>query len=438
MNAVVRVVATLLLASSSAAVAQTERTVPITTRMTAAERRAAVDTIATSFDTYVFPQKRDAIVARLRAADAAGRYDVDDPHAFADRVTADLRDVSGDGHLYLRVDAAGFAATRASADGARGPQGDSAYWRSKAIRNHHGLVETRILPGNVRYLRIAGFDWVTDETGSVYDAALRFLKDGDAVVVDVRRNRGGDHAAVRYLTSHFLGDETLLMTFLRGAEPPMQSWTLDHVPAGRLIGKPLYVLIDRRTGSAAEEFAYQVEQYRLGTLVGQRTVGAANNNRRLPVAPTFLLSVSEGRPEHPVSHGNWEGTGVAPAIETSPEQALDVALVDALRRLADGGGVDAAWALVAAQARLSPVVADASNLQRLAGRYGDLSITWRDDTLYVDRPERGVAVATRLTPLTDAGLFAIDGEPDTRLQLLNDTARLLRVGSGAGPLLPRR
>src|SRR3546814_9047052 len=96
----------------------------------------------------------------------------------------------------------------------------------------------------------------------------------------------------------------LLISFVEAGKEPEQSFTLGELPAGRMIGKPLYVLIDGGVGSAAEEFAYSVQQFGLGRLVGETTAGGANVNSFVPIPPGFLLSVSVGRPVHPVSGGN--------------------------------------------------------------------------------------------------------------------------------------
>jgi C-terminal processing protease CtpA/Prc len=40
------------------------------------------------------------------------------------------------------------------------------------------------------------------------------------VIIDLRGNGGGSAAAVQYLTSHLLGADTLLLTFLDGSETP--------------------------------------------------------------------------------------------------------------------------------------------------------------------------------------------------------------------------
>ena len=274
--------------------------------LSAAERGRALEAIRKVLgEEYVFPEMRAKLVERLSRAEKEGRYDVEQPYLFAERVTEDLRDVARDGHLSLQDAPAQYAAAVAPSASERGSE---TFAEQQAVRAHHGLAELRILPGNIRYLKITGFYWVRDRTGEAYDAAMRFLREGDAVIIDLRGNGGGDAAAVQYLTSHFLPADTLLLTFIQGSETPFQSRTLSHVPAGRLRGKPLYVLIDGNVASAAEEFAYHVQQFKLGELVGARTAGGANNNRLVPIAPGFILSVSVGRPVHAVSGPTGKAT----------------------------------------------------------------------------------------------------------------------------------
>lgn len=309
------------------------RDAPAAARLSPAERDSALGEIRRVLaDEYVFPEMRGKLVERLSRGQKAGRYDVAQLGDFAERITEDLREVARDGHLWLRHEPAQYAAADAPPAGDRGSE---AFARKQAVRSHHGLTELRILPGNVRYLKLTSFHWVTDETGEAYDGAMRFLRDGDAVIIDLRGNGGGHPAAVQYLVSHFLPADTLLLTFFQGSETPFQSRTLGHLPAGRMIGKPLYVLIDGKVASAAEELAYHVQQFGLGELVGARTAGGANNNRLVPIAPGFILSVSVGRPVHAVSGTNWEGAGIAPSVEAAPAKAYDVARSLASARLAE-------------------------------------------------------------------------------------------------------
>lgn len=398
-------------------------------------RAAVTAAVAAAIEgSYVFPQKRTAIAAALRQALASGRYDSDEPHRLAALITDDLRAASGDHHLYLEYDPAQYAAARRSEHKAAPAAGEDAdaLHRRRSARDHYGLTELRVLPGNLRYLQISGFPWVRDETGLVYDDAMRFLRGGDAVILDLRGNPGGSHSAVRYLVSHFLDDDVLEMTFLSGDGGSEESRTVDQLPAGRLKGRPLYVLIDGNTGSAAEAFAYDVQQFKLGELVGARTVGAANNNELVPIAPSFMLSVSTGRPVHAVSHGNWEGVGVQPSVAAPPAQALDVAMALALKKLAKQPGVDRErameydWARVEVEARLHPPTLSPAQLAPLTGRYGDIELAVVDGALTLSRPNRPRwPQAARLQPLTGDGLFAISGFPVARVRVDGQTLSLL-------------
>ncbi len=406
--------------------------------LSSAEQDAALKAIVTAFqEQYVFPEMRPKIIAHLKSAQRKGRYATDDPVTFAERITEDLRDVSRDKHLSLSVDPAGYAAAKAGDDS---DVNEQALWRRQALRNHHGLTETKVLGGNIRYLKISGFEWVEDETGPAYDDAMRFLKGGDAAIIDLRGNGGGTHAAVRYLVSHFMRGDVLEMSFLEGSKAPEQSRTLEYLPAGRLTGLPLYVLIDGGSASAAEAFAYDVQQFKLGELVGGRTVGAANNNKFVPIAPNFMLSVSFGRPLHAVSNSNWEGVGVAPTVDVPPQQALAVAQSLALKRLSEKQGVSAenlndyAWAAAGVEASLHPVEVAPDRLQSLAGRYASAQVDFRDGALWLSRPNRPTA---RLSPMTTDGLFAVDGIDRLRVRLTGQALELLRAGEPAPRVLPR-
>ncbi|MCE9670537.1 S41 family peptidase [Myxococcus stipitatus] len=431
------VVLTLLVSALAASPSQAKPPPPPASaqvQLTPQELDAALGAIEAAIQrAYVFPEKRAPIVESLRRARKEGRYARDTAADLATHVTEDLKAASGDGHMYLIHDPAWFAAQQGGAKQAPSESAED-YHRKVARRQHHGLAELRILPGNVRYLRITGFQWVRDETGAVYDEALRFLRDGDALIIDLRGNGGGTHAAVQYLVSHFVEPDTLLLTFLSGSSPPAQSRSLEHVPAGRLKGIPLYVLIDGRVGSAAEDFAYDVKQFKLGELVGARTAGAANNNALIPVPPGFMLSVSEGRPVHPISQSNWDGTGVEPDWQVPPGEALEFAQLLALKRLAEAPGATAedlaeyTWARIGIEAKRQPVSLSPSRLKALAGRYGEVEVVLRDGALWLVRQGRP---ASRLSPLTSDGLFSVEGSDMLRVRLTGKVLELFWMGTPA-------
>jgi hypothetical protein len=375
---------------------------------------------------YVTGAMREPIAARLRRGLDTGRYYVADPREVAQLITQDLRDVTSDGHLGVDWDPQGFARLQTP---------DNAAWTAARQRDarvsNHGLTETRMLDGNVRYLRISRFHWVPDETGAAYEAAMRFLRGGDAIIIDVRGNGGGSSSAVRYAISHFMPgvDEQLLMTFSDDERRPDQSRVLGYLPAGRIIGRPIFVLVDSSTNSAAEEFVYHFDQFRLGTLVGERTRGAANNNRFFPVSPGFTASISYFRPIHSVSGGNWDGAGITPHLASTGALALEAAHAAALEKLASSASGDARigyeWLVPPARARLSPLQLSASELQRYEGTFGNRNLRLEGGKLVYRGPGRPPLA---LIPLT-SNLFAFPDTDQIRVgfELENGRAKTLRL-----------
>jgi hypothetical protein len=418
------VLCSLALASSNV---RSATTVTIST----AERTAAVREIERVIEhTYVFPELIPKIVAQLERSRRTGRYNVEEPALFTQRVTEDLEAASHDGHLYLANDAAQYAAMLAPAAGA---DGLDAYRDSIAVRDHSGLTKMEILSGNVRYLRLEHFQWIANVTAQAYDDAARFLKDGDAVIIDLRSNGGGNSDAADYFSKAFLAPDNLRPDSAQSRERD-----------SRWAGKPLYLLVDGGVASAAEAVAYGAQQEKSATIVGSSTYGAANNNRKFPIAPQFVLSVSYNRPINPISGTNWEGTGVKPDVSVPGTLALDAAQLDALDRLSKSPDVplqrlaEYRWARVAIEARLRPIVLDAPSLQGFAGVYGTIEL--RDTPAGLrfyrsDRPKRPQGVV--MVPLNSEGLFGIDGYDDLRAAITPTGLMLLHGAEDAREVFPR-
>jgi hypothetical protein len=354
--------------------------------LTAEQARAAAEEIARLVEGhYVFKDQRQTIAKALRDGIAAQRYEAGDPAELGARLTDDLRAAGHDRHLWVHWDPEQYQ------DLLKGKpdSGASEYQRTIGLRRNQGFEEMKILAGNVRYARITNFLWTNDVTGRVIDETARFLGDGDAVIVDLRHNGGGDASAVERLISYFFdGGDRVLMTFHDGASgEAIVTRVSKDLAAPRMVGKPLYVLIDGGTGSAAEEFAYHVQQFKLGVLVGDKTAGAANNNRLFPVAPGFVASVSEGRPVHPVSKTNWEGVGVEPDVASTA--ALDQAQALALEGLIERAGAAHRsayeWTLADVESRLHPLKLSRNELRAYAGSYGIRTIRLTGDTLVFQR-----------------------------------------------------
>jgi hypothetical protein len=391
--------------------------------LTREQGRAAIDEVLRLVGAhYVFPDKRAAIVAAVKAARDAGSYDVANPQEMAEKLTVDLAKASGDGHLYMNYNPAQFA------DLSRPTRSEPSRFALDTGRERNdGYDEQKVLAGNVRYVRVSGFIWSEKTTPAIVDAAARFLSNGDAIVIDLRGNGGGHAEAVQRLVSYFFANGTQeLMKFHDGISGKTEvNRVLAKLPAPRLAGKPLYVLIDRGAASAAEEFAYHVQQFKLGTLIGETTAGAANNNMLFPVAPFFVASVSFGRPEHPISRTNWEKVGVAPDVTTPSAGALNQAHLMALKTLAANGtqaqknGYD--WDIAGLEATLKPVQVSTQVLDAYVGTYGVRRV-WREGTtLKFQREQRPPTELVALGP----DLFGLANTAAVRLKFRREGGRVV-------------
>jgi len=382
---------------------------------------------------YVLPERRPAIDAVLARGLSSGRYDVRDPVALAERINADLETI-GDRHLNFRHDPRG---AEIAAAGRREQAPDNSGFERQVRAANHGVSELRVLPGNVRYLAYDGFMWLGEESAAALDTAMRFLAGGDAVIIDLRRNGGGSPQAVQYLISHFLPADRPLVTFyMNGQAEADQLSTLAEVPAGRMVGKPLYVLISGGTGSAAEEFTGHVGGYRIGELVGANTGGAGFRNEVLPIAGQFMFSVSVGRAVLASTGRDWEAVGHAPTLPTEVPAALDAAHAHALRRLA-GSAADprdrarlegVAEGVTARAEQRSPALP----LAAYAGDYGERAIIAEDGKLYYRRS----AARPRLALIALGGSrFALDVDPAMRLdfQIAGDRATAFEMAPAGAP-----
>lgn len=381
--------------------------------LTPVQNHAAIEEIAKLVaKDYVFPEKRDAIVSQLRVREKEGRYTIANPGLFAQTVSEDMVAFSHDKHMWFQLDPEGYKAALLPPDDTQA----EAYFEALAARTNQGYDEMRILPGNVRYVNLASFAWSKKETPAVVADVARFLKGADAIIFDISGNGGGAAEAVRAIVSYFLPpDGRTLVTFHDGVTGKDDVSKVEPTLAGpRLTGIPLYVLTSHSTGSAAEEFAYHVKHFKLGTLIGTTTAGAANNDSIFPVAPFFLQSISTGRPEHGLTHSNWEGVGVAPDVEIDPANARDTAYAMALKSLLAAGREEHRneydWALAGVETRLHPFAIKADALAAYAGQYGTRKVWVDGGKLMYQRQDRD---PTELKPMA-ADLFGFANSDEVR------------------------
>jgi hypothetical protein len=277
---------------------------------------------------YVFPEIAEQLTGLLQRRLTEGAYDVDDTEELARLVTTDLQSVNGDRHLRLKHHAAPVSTKRGAAT--------RDAMRRDFDTSLGGAPRVQLLDGGVALVELAPMLFPLEWAAEPLSAALTLASRAQALIVDLRANRGGDPDTVAFVCSYLLDERTHLNTMhWRDGERSEQSWSLPYVPGARFGGsKPLYVLSSDSTFSAAEELAYDLQQLGRAVVVGEPTRGGAHPCQGWTLHPHLEATVPVGRAINPVSGTNWEDTGVQPDIPCAAADALDHAHALALARLA--------------------------------------------------------------------------------------------------------
>jgi C-terminal processing protease CtpA/Prc len=298
------------------------------------EKRAAIARVADLLETRYVDAKKGRDLARQVRRDGASRrwetFSADE--VFAKAVTARLRELSGDGHLSLDFSAKALAAEADSAEEAFGAE-EFEKWYGVGV--NHGFEEVRRLDGNVGYLNLTVF--APPSMGAdLAVAAMSLLAQSDALIIDLRHNGGGDGAMGNLLAGYlFDGAREMSGTYNRPADKFTRAYSPAWVPGRRFgAGKPVYLLISKRTFSAAEAFAYDLQALGRAVVVGEPSGGGAHPFEYRRAGTHFMLSLPEGRSVNPVTGKDWEGVGVQPDIAVPEARALEKALELARERIA--------------------------------------------------------------------------------------------------------
>lgn len=225
-----------------------------------ADRTAVIAALGASLHAYyVFPDAADSLARALKAKDAKGGYAaVKDTQAFAEALSTDMRTLGKDGHFRVayaphytpRQDTLGHAAP---------PQEELDMMRREITHMGFGMQRVERLDGNVGYMELRAFG-PTDMVGEALESAMQLLSGTDALILDLRRNGGGEPKTVAFLMSHFFTESDrrhINDIYTRPTNKTEQYWTDAKVRTHYT--KPVYVLTSSRTFSGGEECAYDMQ-----------------------------------------------------------------------------------------------------------------------------------------------------------------------------------
>ena len=274
---------------------------------------------------YVFPDVAERIAVAIRQNLKNGEYDhITSALTFAETLRAQLREISQDQHVWVNFSFEPLHDEIQDQD-----------FVSRLRSKNFCFEELKRLRGNIGYMKFSAF--VSPEHGGeTAAAAMTFLANTAALVIDLRENGGGDPAMVALISSYLFDSKPVHLNSLywRPEDFTHQWWTLPHVPGARFgPHKSVFVLTSSRTFSAAEEFAYNLQNLKRATIIGEVTRGGAHPGGLCRIDEHFTVGIPSGRAINPVSKTNWEGTGVKPDVEVPADQALKTAHLAALREI---------------------------------------------------------------------------------------------------------
>ena len=277
------------------------------------EVESAIQTISEIItDKYVFPDKGREIARHLLQELRKDRFKNVASWKVIDSIaTKVLRDFSGDGHLFVKYNPKKVQELLAEKKDVQDESGyNSFFYGDEAVENNFGFKEVKILEGNIGYIKLSKIN-LSEKSLPALFASMRFVANTKALIIDVQDNGGGGSAIGEVFESYFLPKETPLLEFKNREGENHISKTVAWLTEPKY-NKPLYIMINSKTASAAEALAFALQSRNRAVIVGQHSAGAAHMSSWFPVNEHLFVSVSTGAPTIPGTDTSWEQKGVQP------------------------------------------------------------------------------------------------------------------------------
>ena len=300
----------------------------------AAQRKQVIDSMIDSLNkNYVFPEQARKVDAVIRQHQKRGDYDgITSAEKLSATLTEQVRAQTNDKHLHMFYSAQPLPVE--SGEKKESPE-EHAPMLAMMQSQNFGVERIERMPFNIGYLQLNAFAPARDAAETI-SAAMTVLAHTDALIIDLRKNGGGDPATVTLLASYLLNERTHMTDiYYRKGDRTEQMWSSDVVPGLRFgQKKDVYILTSKHTFSAAEDFSYAMKSLKRATIIGETTGGGAHPGDVMRLNTNFAMFVPNGRSIGPVTKTNWEGVGVAPDVSVAADDAMKTAQVAILKKLA--------------------------------------------------------------------------------------------------------
>lgn len=173
------------------------------------------------------------------------------------------------------------------------------------------IYETK--PGNIAYLRIMQFNERTVPDLSNYIDQLKANK-VKGVIIDLRNNPGGYLDSAVAMASEWIPNGAIVSEKFSAGNENIHQTQGDH----RLVGMKTVVLVNGGSASASEIVAGALQDYKVATLMGEKTYGkgSVQEFETLPDGSALKVTVAEW---YTPNGNNINNTGVTPDVEVKED-----------------------------------------------------------------------------------------------------------------------
>jgi Peptidase family S41 len=285
----------------------------------ASRQRIIAKSIASIKQHHIDHLEAQAAANALLAHERRGDYDgATNTEEFARLATKQMREATGSNKLVLLYSTHEIPERTPGSS----PPLPAAYG-DEMQRVNCTFERVEILPHNVGYLKLNAFPdaSVCQATAA---AAMTKLNDADALIFDLRDNRGGFPNMVSLIAAYLFNHPEYMYCPLENTTT--ESWTRSPIPGSKLANKPVYILTSSRTISAAEQFTYDLKMLKRATLVGETTAGGGHAANLHSVGDNFYVGTIEVRAINPYAKSDWNDRGIEPDFKVRASDALKAAL----------------------------------------------------------------------------------------------------------------
>jgi carboxyl-terminal processing protease len=188
-------------------------------------------------------------------------------------------------------------------------------------------VATDVLPSGSAYIRFDGFQ---PPITKQFKQALQRFRNSPGIVIDLRRNGGGDLSVLLPIAGYFFDKKTLFAKDATRSGKPLSEFAgIFKLPLELYVGRrgeqiyagPVVVLVDARSASSSEVFAAGMQDTQRAKIVGSQSCGCVLGIAKpREMKGGGVLEMSEVLWFSPKGR-KLEGTGVIPDKTVTPTMA---------------------------------------------------------------------------------------------------------------------